>query len=58
MSHPSIVPDILAVLGGAVVLALAGSRLVDFAAAVSEKARLTPAVIGLTVVAAGTSAGG
>ena len=33
----------------------AGIRLVDFAAAVAERARLTPAVIALTVVAAGTS---
>ena len=56
MIHPSILWDVLAVLGGAVILAFAGSRLVDFAAAVAEKARLTPAVIGLTIVAAGTSA--
>jgi cation:H+ antiporter len=41
---------------GALLLAYAGHRLVDFAAALAEKARLTPAVIGLTVVAAGTSA--
>ena len=48
--------DVLLVAGGAVVLAYAGNRLVDFAVAVAEKARLTPAVIGLTIVAAGTSA--
>lgn len=48
--------DLLAVLGGAVALAYSGNRLVDFAAAMAEKARLTPAVIGLTIVAAGTSA--
>lgn len=47
--------DVLLLAGGAAVLAYSGSRLVDFAAAVAEKARLTPAVIGLTVVAAGTS---
>lgn len=46
----------LLVVVGAVVLAYAGDRLVEFAAAIAEKARLTPAVIGLTVVAAGTSA--
>jgi cation:H+ antiporter len=48
--------DVLLVAGGAAVLAYAGDRLVDFAVAVAEKARLTPAVIGLTIVAAGTSA--
>jgi cation:H+ antiporter len=47
---------VLLLVGGAAVLAYSGSRLVDFAAAIAEKARLTPAVIGLTVVAAGTSA--
>ncbi len=48
--------DVVFILIGAAVLAHAGSRLVDFAAALAEKARLTPAVIGLTIVAAGTSA--
>src|SRR3972149_3377583 len=48
--------DVLLLAGGAVLLAYAGNRLVDFAVAVAEKARLTPAVIGLTIVAAGTSA--
>lgn len=48
--------DILLIAFGAALLAYAGNRLVDFAAALAEKARLTPAVIGLTVVAAGTSA--
>jgi cation:H+ antiporter len=47
--------DILLVAAGAAALAYSGNRLVDFAAALAEKARLTPAVIGLTVVAAGTS---
>jgi cation:H+ antiporter len=48
--------DLVLVVGGSALLAYAGARLVDFAAAVAERARLTPAVIGLTVVAAGTSA--
>ncbi len=48
--------DLLLLAGGAAVLAYSGSRLVDFGAAIAEKARLTPAVIGLTIVAAGTSA--
>jgi cation:H+ antiporter len=47
--------DIVLLAIGAVIVAFAGSRLVDFAAAIAEKARLTPAVIGLTIVAAGTS---
>ena len=47
--------DLVLIVLGAVVLAFAGSRLVDFAVAIAEKARLTPAVIGLTIVAAGTS---
>lgn len=48
--------DLALVVVGVGVLAYAGSRLVDSAAALAEKARLTPAVIGLTIVAAGTSA--
>lgn len=48
--------DLLLLAAGAAVLAFAGNRLVDFAAAIAEKAHLTPAVIGLTIVAAGTSA--
>jgi cation:H+ antiporter len=48
--------DLLLLVGGALALAYAGNRLVDFASAIAEKAHLTPAVIGLTVVAAGTSA--
>jgi cation:H+ antiporter len=48
--------EVLLLVGGAFVLAYSGNRLVDFAAAIAEKARLTPAVIGLTIVAAGTSA--
>lgn len=47
--------DIVLLATGALIVAFAGSRLVDFAAAIAEKARLTPAVIGLTIVAAGTS---
>jgi cation:H+ antiporter len=42
------------VIGGVVVV-YAGTLLVDFAAGIAQKARLTPAVIGLTIVAAGTS---
>jgi cation:H+ antiporter len=41
---------------GMALLALAGERLVEFACALSVKARVSPAVVGLTVVAAGTSA--
>ena len=48
--------DVLLLVVGAAVLAYSGNRLVDFAAALAEKVRLTPAVIGLTIVAAGTSA--
>jgi len=44
------------VAAGIAVLTFAGDKLVDFAAAIAEKARLTPTVVGLTVVAAGTSA--
>jgi cation:H+ antiporter len=43
------------ILGGIVVLAIAGDRLVEYAVALAGKLRLTPAVIGLTVVAMGTS---
>jgi cation:H+ antiporter len=48
--------DLLMVGAGIWILARAGDLLVDFAAALAEKARLTPAVVGLTIVAAGTSA--
>jgi cation:H+ antiporter len=48
--------NVLLIVAGAAILAYSGDRLVEFAAAVAEKARLTPAVIGLTIVAAGTSA--
>jgi len=48
--------DLLLVAAGIAVLTLSGDKLVDFAAAIAEKARLTPTVVGLTVVAAGTSA--
>jgi cation:H+ antiporter len=44
------------IAAGIFILARAGDILVDFAAALAEKARITPAVVGLTVVAAGTSA--
>jgi cation:H+ antiporter len=40
---------------GIVVLAYSGSKLVDLAVALAEKLRLTPAVIGLLIVAWGTS---
>ncbi|HBL18872.1 MAG: hypothetical protein A2X36_12120 [Elusimicrobia bacterium GWA2_69_24] len=45
-----------AVAAGLALLTFCGDQLVDFAASVAEKAGLTPAVIGLTIVAAGTSA--
>jgi cation:H+ antiporter len=48
--------DLAMIAVGVWILARAGDLLVDFAAALAEKARLTPAVVGLTVVAAGTSA--
>src|SRR2546423_12247170 len=41
---------------GAALLVVAGDRLVDFASALAARLRVSPAVIGLTVVAAGTSA--
>jgi cation:H+ antiporter len=47
--------DFSLIIVGAAVLAVSGDRLVDYAAALAGRARLTPAVIGLTVVAAGTS---
>lgn len=47
--------DVGLLAAGAAIVVYAGNRLVDFAAAIAEKARVTPAVIGLTVVAAGTS---
>jgi cation:H+ antiporter len=47
--------ELLLIVVGAAVLAYSGDRLVEFGAALAEKARLTPAVIGLTIVAAGTS---
>jgi len=48
--------DLSLIATGLVLLSFAGSKLIDFSVAVSERARLTPAVIGLTVVSAGTSA--
>lgn len=48
--------NLLAVTGGIVILAVAAGWFVDCAAALAARARLTPAVIGLTIVAAGTSA--
>lgn len=48
--------DIALVAGGIFLLAYAGDTLVDFAAAIAHRARLTAAVIGMTVVALGTSA--
>jgi cation:H+ antiporter len=47
--------DLLLIAAGLALLAVSGQKLVDFAVALAEKARLTPAVIGLTIVAAGTS---
>lgn len=47
--------NILMVAAGLGFLAYAGDRLIDFASATAEKARMTKAVIGLTIVAAGTS---
>ena len=47
--------DLLLIAAGIGVLAVAGDRLVDFAAALARRAHLTPAVVGLTVVSAGTS---
>ncbi|MCU0242339.1 MAG: calcium/sodium antiporter [Vicinamibacteria bacterium] len=47
--------SLLLVLAGVSILALAGNQLVDYAVAVAVKARVTPAVVGLTVVAWGTS---
>jgi cation:H+ antiporter len=41
---------------GVALLAYSGNKLVDFSVALAEKARVTPAVIGLTVLAWGTSA--
>lgn len=45
-----------AILGGLFLLAYCGDRLVESAAALAERAGVSPAVVGLTVVAAGTSA--
>jgi cation:H+ antiporter len=56
MLRPLMLSNWLAICVGAALLAYCGNRLVDGAAALATKARLTPAVIGLTVVAAGTSA--
>ena len=48
--------DLLLLAVGVALLAYSGDRLIDCAVAVAQRARLTPAVIGLTVVSAGTSA--
>ncbi len=48
--------DLLLVAVGVALLAYSGNRLIDCAVAIAQRARLTPAVIGLTVVSAGTSA--
>jgi cation:H+ antiporter len=47
--------DLTLVALGAALLAWAGDVLVDSSAALARRLRLTPAVVGLTVVAAGTS---
>jgi cation:H+ antiporter len=44
-----------AIAAGIALLAFSGDRLIELASALARKARLTPAVIGLTIVAAGTS---
>lgn len=48
--------DLGLVAAGLALLTFAGGKLIDFAVALAERARLTPSVIGLTIVAAGTSA--
>jgi len=48
--------DSIYVVAGLALLAYAGNKLIDFSVAIAVKARLTPAVIGLTIVSAGTSA--
>jgi cation:H+ antiporter len=48
--------DIALLVAGAAALAYSGERLVEFAAAIAERFHMSPAVIGLTIVAAGTSA--
>jgi len=52
---PPMLLDLLYIVVGIFLLAYSGNKLVDFASALGVKARLTPAVIGLTIVAAGTS---
>lgn len=47
--------DIIFIVVGLAALAFAGDKLVDYAAATARKARVTPTVIGLTVIALGTS---
>lgn len=47
--------SLVLILAGIVILAVAGDRLVDFAVVLARRARVTPAVIGLTILAAGTS---
>ena len=48
--------DILALVGGLVALVFAGDKLVQGAVALAERLRISPLVIGLTIVAFGTSA--
>jgi cation:H+ antiporter len=48
--------DLALVVVGLAILTYSGDRLIDVAVAVAHKARLTPAVIGLTILSAGTSA--
>lgn len=48
--------SLLLIALGIALLAYSGNKLVDFSVALAEKARVTPAVIGLTVLAWGTSA--
>ena len=51
----SMLVDFLLIALGVGMLAMAGHHLVDFAAALARRARVTTSVVGLTVVAAGTS---
>jgi cation:H+ antiporter len=51
----SLIPAVGLILGGLVLLAGGGEALVRGATAIARRAGVTPAVIGLTIVAAGTS---
>jgi cation:H+ antiporter len=51
-----VLTHVVLVVAGVTLLAIAGDRLVEAAAALARRAHVTPAVVGLTIVAAGTSA--